>query len=208
MKALILVDLQNDFGNFGALALKEANEVIAIANQLMHTGFFDLVIASRYWQPADHKIFAANHFFRYPNQLVDIDGHSERLWSIHCVQDSFGASFIDALELAPIDKIVSKRADKDNFSYSCFFPPKINEKSELLTYLKASKVEDVFLLGFMTEFGIKESALDAQKFGFRTHLIKDACRAANLDSPKDGANSLELLQTAGITLLDSDQLML
>jgi nicotinamidase/pyrazinamidase len=70
MKALLVIDLQNDFGNFGVLQIKETAKLLAIAKQLIKTGSFDCIIATQYAHPADHKSFAANHFFRYPNQSV------------------------------------------------------------------------------------------------------------------------------------------
>jgi nicotinamidase/pyrazinamidase len=207
MKALFLMDLQNDFGSFGVLEVKETAKILAIANQLIHSGYFDCIIATQYAHPADHKSFAANHFFRYPNQIVAIEGVEQRLWSIHCVEGSFGADFMNGLELANVDKIIHRAIDTTRPSYSCFDNNNIVE-TELTQYLKTQKVEEVFFLGVNTEYAIKDSALDAQKLGFKTFLLEDACLAANLDTETDGQTALQELQKAGILLLDSDQLIL
>ena len=89
MRALILVDLQNDFCAFGALAVPGGNDVIPIANDLMEQ--FDLVVATQDWHPANHGSFAANHPWRKPGQVIDLHGLPQVLWTIHCVQDTFGA---------------------------------------------------------------------------------------------------------------------
>lgn len=208
MKALLLIDLQNDFGGFGVLPIKGANALIPIANQLMDYGYFDLVIACKTAYPADHKIFAANHYFRYPKQIVEIDGKPQRLWPIHCVEDSFGAELIDGLHLNKVNQIISKGIHPDNaIGYSAFDKDK-KEATALHNYLKEQQVEEVFLLGMTTEFSIKETALDALQLGFQTFIIEDACCAANLDDPEDGHQAILALQKAGIILLDSDQLIL
>lgn len=207
MKALIVTDLQNDFGSFGVQQIKGIQDILPIANQLIQSNYFDCIIASRYWYPANHPIFAANHYFRYPNQEIEINGHLQRLWAIHCVQESFGAAFIDELQIDKVDKIISKGTHIENVHYSAF-NHKFPEESELNTYLKAASIHEVFIVGVATEFGVKQTALDAQALGFQTFVLEDACRAANLDHPNDGQLALQELQQANITLLDSDQLIL
>lgn len=207
MKALILVDLQNDFGNFGVLQLEGTPKIVAIAKQLMDADYFDCVLATQYAHSADNKSFAANHFFRYPNQKVVIEGLEQRLWPIHCVEGSFGASFMSALELSKVDKIIQRTIDVTQPSYSCF-DNENSEAAELTRYLQEQQVQEVFFLGVNTEYGIKDSALDALKLGFKTVLIEDACLSANLDSEEDGNMAIAVLQEAGVLLLNSDQLVL
>ena len=89
MKALIVVDLQNDFCSNGILEVKGSESIIPIANQLMTSGYFDVIIATQDWHPADHKCFAANHHFRYPGQVVEINGIPQQLWAMHCVQGAW-----------------------------------------------------------------------------------------------------------------------
>lgn len=208
MKALLLIDLQNDFGNFGVLQIQGAAKMVGIANQLINTAYFDTIIATQYAHAADHKSFAANHFFRYPNQIVAIEGVEQRLWPIHCVEGSFGAEFIDALNVSKVDKIIQRAIHLTRPSYSCFNNNNAPiADSELAHYLQEQKVEEVFFLGVNTEYGIKDSALDAQELGFKTFLLEDACLAANLDSKEDGSQAILELQKAGVVFLDSDQLI-
>jgi nicotinamidase/pyrazinamidase len=207
MKALLLIDLQNDFDNFGVLQIKGTAKMLATAKQLVKSGYFDCIVASQYAHPANHKSFAANHFFRYPNQSVAIEGVEQRLWSIHCVEGSFGAEFMNDFDASTIDKTIQRAIDITRPSYSCFNHKNI-EEAELTKYLQQQKVEEVFFLGVNTEYGISDSALDAQKLGFKTFLLEDACLAANLDTQEDGQKAILKLQEAGVLLLDSDQLVL
>ena len=82
MKALILVDLQNDFVNDGALAVKNGEQTIALANTLMP--HFDLLVATQDFHPPGHGSFALS-----PDQigsLVKLNGVDQMLWPVHCVE--------------------------------------------------------------------------------------------------------------------------
>lgn len=206
MKALLLMDLQNDFGNFGALEIKETTKMLAIAKELMAAACFDCIIATQYAHPADHKSFAANHFFRYPNQIVAIEGIEQRLWPIHCVEGSFGAAFMNALDESQLDKVIYRAIDTTRPSYSCF-NTKNSSEAKLTHYLQQQNIKEVFFLGVNTEYGITDSALDAQQLGFKTFLVEDACLAANLDTEDDGQKAILKLQEAGIVLLNSQELI-
>src|SRR5580765_3310024 len=96
MKALILVDLQNDFLPGGALAVPQGDELIPVANQLLRT--FPLVVATQDWHPSNHGSFAASHPGRKPFEQIQLDGLPQTLWPIHCVQGTAGAEFSPKLE--------------------------------------------------------------------------------------------------------------
>lgn len=207
MKALIIVDLQNDFCANGVLEIEHADEVIAIANQLMASRYFDLIIATQDWHPANHKSFAANHVFRYPGQIVEINGINQRLWPMHCVQESFGADFSSEFESDKVDKIVQKGTNPEMDAYSAFYDNEKRQQTDLADLLKEKSVQQVFVMGLATEYSVKETALDANNLGFETFLIEDACRAANWDE-NDGQKAIHEIQECGVTLLDADQLIL
>ena len=88
MKALILVDIQNDFLPGGALAVPRGDEIIPIANQLQY--IFDIVVATQDWHPADHGSFAANHPGKNVHEQIVLNGLPQTLWPIHCVQNTKG----------------------------------------------------------------------------------------------------------------------
>src|SRR3712207_2302183 len=96
MKALILVDIQNDFIPGGALAVPDGDKVVPVANRLMKE--FPLVIATQDWHPADHGSFAANHVGKKPGEMIELSGLPQILWPVHCVQNSKGAEFASSLD--------------------------------------------------------------------------------------------------------------
>ncbi len=90
-KALLLVDLQIDFLDGGALEVENSMGVIPVANVLQEK--FDCIVATKDWHPADHMSFAANHPWRKPFQTIKIEGFDQILWPMHCVQGTLGSEF-------------------------------------------------------------------------------------------------------------------
>lgn len=197
MKALLLIDFQNDFGGFGTLAQPQAAAIVAATQLLLKEQDFDLVIASQNWMPATHPIFAANHYFRYPKQLVPINGKEERLWPIYGVQESFGADWMAGFPVEQVDKVLQKGLEEGILPYSCFSPA---TSFDLHNYLQTQGVQELVLGGFLTEFAVQHTALDALELGYQVRVIKELCGAANLDTVEDGAAALGLLEEAGVVL--------
>src|SRR5689334_12093402 len=104
MRCLLLIDIQNDFLPGGALAVSNGDEVIPVANRLLHR--FPLVAATQDWHPADHASFAANHPGRSIGEVIDLDGLPQVLWPVHCVQNTPGAELAAALDCSGIDLVV------------------------------------------------------------------------------------------------------
>ena len=200
MKALILVDLQNDFCKFGALEVKDGNAVIPIANQLMDK--FDLVVATQDWHPADHESFAAVHYFRQPGQVMNLHGLEQILWPIHCVQETFGAEFVQELDTSKITKDFPKGMDKTVDSYSGFFDNGKRSSTGLHDYLKSNQVSEVYIMGLALDYCVKFTAVDAVELGYKTNLILDGTRAVNI-KPEDGEDTVKFLQSIGVTVLES-----
>ncbi|MHC4199536.1 MAG: bifunctional nicotinamidase/pyrazinamidase, partial [Planctomycetota bacterium] len=119
MRALILVDLQNDFCPGGGLAVPEGDRVIPVANGLVPA--FDLVVATQDWHPADHGSFASNHEGKKPGDVIDLGGLEQILWPDHCVQGTPGAEFHPDLERGRIAEVFRKGTDPAVDSYSAFF---------------------------------------------------------------------------------------
>jgi nicotinamidase/pyrazinamidase len=206
MKALILVDLQNDFCALGALEVKDGNAVVPIANRLMDAKLFDLVIATQDWHPANHKSFAANHLFRKPGQVIDLNGLPQVLWPIHCVQDSFGSEFVDELNADLIDTIFQKGTDVEIDSYSGFFDNGKLKSTGLGAFLKEKEVEEVYVLGLATDYCVKFTALDANDLGFKTYLVEDACRGVDLNEG-DVSKALDEMKAQGVCMISSTSLL-
>jgi nicotinamidase/pyrazinamidase len=204
MKALLLIDLQNDFCPGGALAVKEGDQVIPIANALMP--HFDLVVATQDWHPADHGSFAAMYPFRRPGQVIELDGLSQVLWPIHCVQDSFGAELVADLDQSRITRIFYKGTEKNIDSYSGFFDNGRRKATGLGDYLKAQGVSDVYVMGLATDYCVKFSTLDALSLGFKTYLVQDGCRGVELQAG-DIDRALIEMQEKGADLIQSGSLL-
>ena len=203
MRALILIDLQNDFVPGGALAVADGDQVIPVANQVQP--FFDLIIATQDWHPADHGSFAINHPGKKPGDVIDLNGLPQILWPVHCVQNTPGAAFVSGLETSDIQKIFQKGTDPGIDSYSAFFDNAHRRATGLGDYLKNKEVENVYIMGLATDYCVKFSVLDAQQLGFRVFVIEDGCRAVNLQ-PGDDARAFAEMREKGAVLLQSREI--
>jgi len=202
-RALILVDLQNDFVPGGALAVREGDAVIPIANRVQQA--FDLIVASRDWHPRDHGSFAANHPGRSVGDVIDLHGLPQILWPVHGVQNMPGADFVPGLDISRIDRVFLKGTDREIDSYSAFFDNGHRKSTGMGEYLREKGVRDVYVCGLATDYCVKFTALDARQLGFDVHLIEDASRGVNL-KPDDSANALEEIRRAGGHIIRSESL--
>ena len=134
MKALIIVDLQNDFLPGGALPVPHGDEVIPLANELQRR--FDLVVATKDWHPPDHGSFAANHPGKKPGDRIILDGIEQILWPVHCVQNTHGAEFAASFDTSRIAHVFHKGIDPLIDSYSTFFDNAHRRHTGLADYLK------------------------------------------------------------------------
>jgi nicotinamidase/pyrazinamidase len=201
VKALILVDLQNDFCPGGALPVPEGDRVIPVVNRLL--GRFDLIVATQDWHPPDHGSFAANHPGRKVGEVIDLNGLPQILWPLHCVQNTRGAEFHPRLDLRRIERVFQKGTDPAIDSYSGFFDNGRRKATGLGDFLRERQVTDVFVCGLATDYCVKATALDAASLGFRSHLIEDACRGVDL-KPGDVARAVNEMRAAGVTVVESD----
>lgn len=202
-KALILVDLQNDFCQGGQLAVSGGDEVVHLANDLQP--FFDLVVATQDWHPADHLSFAISHQGASVGDIREVEGLAQVLWPAHCIQDSHGAKFHPALKTQAIDKIIYKGIDQKIDSYSAFFDNAHRRSTGLGDYLRQEGIQEVYILGLATDYCVKFSVLDAIRLGFKVFLVKDACRGVELNSG-DISRALEEMHAAGATMIDSSDI--
>ena len=200
MKALILVDIQNDFVPGGALAVSEGDAVVPVANALARSGDFDLVVATQDWHPAGHESFAAAHEGHEPGQVIDLHGLDQVLWPVHCVQGTPGAEFVDALDTEAIDAVFQKGTDPTIDSYSGFYDNGRRKATGLGEWLSERGVTAVTVVGLATDYCVKFTALDAISEGFATTVVTAACRGVNL-SPGDSERALEELREAGAVLV-------
>ncbi len=202
MKALILVDIQNDFTPGGALAVSNGNEVIPIANNLMPN--YDLVVATQDWHPSDHLSFASQHDGARIGDMIELAGLPQILWPDHCIQNSNGAALCDGLDMAKIDQIVHKGTDRNIDSYSGFFnngPPETRRSTGLTELLQDRSIKEVHIMGLATNYCVKFTALDAVASGLDTYVIKDGIRGVELN-PGDCAEAIKAMRKAGVKIIE------
>jgi nicotinamidase/pyrazinamidase len=179
-KALIVVDVQNDFCPGGSLAVAHGDEVVAPLNRLVNE-FLDRgdpVFKTRDWHSAKTKHFAA-----YGG-----------VWPDHCVQGSRGAEFHPDLIDDPRVTIISKGIDESADGYSGF------DGTHLAQLLREQGVEEVWIGGLATDYCVKHTVLDAVREGFEVKALADAMRAVNVN-PDDGAQAIEEMRAAGADIV-------
>jgi nicotinamidase/pyrazinamidase len=203
MKALILVDIQNDFLPGGALAVPIGDAIIPVVNRLQ--SLFPLVVATQDWHPPNHGSFAANHPGKKPFEQIDLDGLPQTLWPVHCVQQTKGAELAPRLNHERIAKIFQKGTDPGVDSYSGFFDNGHRRATGMSDWLKGRGVTDVYVCGLATDYCVKFTALDAVDAGFKTHLIEDASRGVNL-RPDDVIDAIAEMTQAGVTIEQAKRL--
>ena len=203
MRALILVDIQNDFTPAtvnkpeGALAVPDGNAVIAVANRLMPD--YGLVVAMQDFHPDGHKSFASAHEGREIGEVIDLDGLCQMLWPDHCVQGTVGAELCDELKKDGIDEVVVKGTDPEIDSYSGFFDNGGTKSTGLADLLRERGVDTVDVMGLATDYCVKFTALDAVKEGFVARLIVEGCRGVGLNE-KDIDNAIQMMREKGIEI--------
>jgi nicotinamidase/pyrazinamidase len=178
-RALIVVDVQNDFCPGGSLAVERGDEVVAPLNRLIRE-FLERgepVYKSRDWHPPQTKHFAA-----YGGT-----------WPVHCVRNTRGAEFHKDLLDDPRIQIVSKgMGDEDQ--YSAF------DGTSLAEALHKQGVTEVYVGGLATDYCVKNTVLDALRAGFRVKAIAEAMRAVNLRAGDD-ARAVEEMRRAGAEII-------
>ncbi len=198
-KALIVVDVQNDFCEGGSLAVPKSSEIIPYINLLMQENTYDQIVFSQDWHPADHKSFASNNGKKI-GETISLNGAPQFMWPDHCVQGTFGAEFHSELDLAKATHIVQKGKNPEIDSYSAFQDNSHFTKTGLDDFLKYHEIQLVEIVGLALDYCVKYTAIDAYNLGYMTCLHFNGTRAVNV-KPENGRDTIyELLET-GITVL-------
>ena len=184
MRALILVDIQNDFVPGGALAVPRGDEVVPVANRLQEK--FELVVATQDWHPRDHVSFAPNHPGRLPFAQIDLYGQPQTLWPVHCVAGTPGAALHGAIDWSPLDLIVRKGTDPAVDSYSAFRenhgPGGTRPPTGLAGWLRERGVAEVHVCGLARDVCVLWTVQDAVALGFRARMLWDLTRPVTPDT--------------------------
>jgi nicotinamidase/pyrazinamidase len=199
---LIVVDVQNDFCPGGALAVAEGDAVIDIIHRIAPS--FGHIVLTQDWHPSDHTSFCTSHPGMQPYQAVQLDYGPQTLWPPHCVQGSRGAEFHPALHLPQAELILRKGFRQHIDSYSAFFENDRVTPTGLAGYLRERGLARAFFVGLAYDFCVGFSALDARCLGLPSFVVRDACRAIDLDGSVARIEA-EFAQ-AGVTVIDSAEL--
>ena len=197
--ALLVIDVQNCFLPGGSLAVKEGDQVVPVINKIAKS--FANVVMTQDWHTPGHVSFASVHAGKKPFETIDLAYGKQVLWPDHCVQGTDGAGLSKDLAIAQAELIIRKGFHKDVDSYSAFTEADGNTTTGLAAYLKARKVERVFVAGLATDFCVAWTALDARKAGFETYVVEDACRG--LDTQGSLAKAWDDMAKAGVKRIQS-----
>ena len=190
-RALLLVDLQNDFCAGGALAVPEGDSTVEVANALIYWSLArgEPIVASQDWHPADHGSFASQHQVE-PYTVGDLDGLAQTFWPDHCVQHSEGAALHPLLKQQAIAAVFHKGQNRVIDSYSAFFDNGHRQKTELDGWLRGQGIVEL-------------TVLDALALGYAVNVITDGCRGVNLQL-QDSSQAFMEMAAAGATLYTLD----
>jgi nicotinamidase/pyrazinamidase len=191
-RALIVVDVQNDFCEGGSLAVRGGAEVAARISTLLHhwtaqdpkAPDYAVAVATR-----DHHIDPGDHF-----APAGSDPDFVNSWPVHCVVGTDGAAFHPNLDPQPFDAVFLKGEHAAAFSG---FEGTTADGVALTDWLRAHEVTDVDVCGIATDYCVRHTALDALRAGFGVRLLQDLCAGVAPDSTEA---TLEELQRTGATL--------
>jgi nicotinamidase/pyrazinamidase len=180
-KALIVVDVQNDFCEGGSLAVTGGATVAAAVSERIASGGYDHVVATR-----DYHVDPGDHFSETPDYVDS--------WPVHCVAGTAGASFHPELDVTAVQAVFSKGAHAAAYSG---FEGTSGDGESLTDWLRVRDVDRVDVVGIATDHCVRATALDAARAGFATTVLLDL--TAGVAAPTV-ESALDQLRDAGVAL--------
>jgi nicotinamidase/pyrazinamidase len=196
---LLVIDVQNDFCPGGQLAVAGGNEIIPIVHKIAL--FFEHIILTQDWHPPNHQSFASAHPGKHPFEQVPVSYGEQTLWPDHCVQGTRGAEHHPALHLPQAELILRKGFRPHIDSYSAFFENDRATATGLAGYLAERGFTRVFFAGLAYDYCVAYSALDARRLRIPAVVVRDACRAIDLQGSVAATEAH--FAAAGVTLIES-----
>jgi nicotinamidase/pyrazinamidase len=188
-KALLIVDVQNDFCPGGALGVPAGHKIVPTINKYIK--IFSKkkypVFATRDWHPVK-----TTHF-------KDFGG----IWPVHCIQDTKGAAFHPDLKLPKEAILLYKGMNPNKDCYSAFHAEDVNGV-DLYGWMKRLDIRELYIAGLATDYCVKYTAIDALRHGFKVRILMDAIQGVNL-KPDDSDEAIKKITKMGakqIKLMD------
>jgi nicotinamidase/pyrazinamidase len=206
-RALIIIDVQNDFIN-GTLKVNNAINIIPGINSIRDKGW-DVIIITKDWHPINHISFASTHKrniftkvkFKYIQENILI---TQMLWPNHCVQNLIGSQIHDDLIINDNDHIVQKGTNPLIDSYSAFWDAIKKNQTNLLSILQQNNINNVYLTGLALDVCVAHTAVDSLDNGFTTYIIKDLTKAVDDDNISE---ILTTCKTKGVKYINSKDII-
>lgn len=197
-KALLVVDVQNDFCRGGALEVEGADNILPLINKLIDefNENSNLVIATMDYHPANHGSFASNSVGNV-GEMGKLNGIPQIWWPDHCIENTHGSELHK--DLKPIKNKIYKGRNPKYDSYSGFFDAN-GEPTKLDTLLKKNDIDTLYVVGLATDYCVKFTVLDALKLGYKVNLITAGCRGVNL-SPADSEQAINEMKRFGAIII-------
>ncbi|HET7070401.1 MAG TPA: isochorismatase family protein [Nocardioides sp.] len=188
-RALIVVDVQNDFCEGGSLGVEGGARVASDVGELLHhwsrrddqAPAYEVVVASK-----DHHVDPGSHWSADPD-FVDS-------WPVHCRVGTDGEAFHPNLDPQPFDAIFLKGDHEAAYSA---FEGRTVDGALLADWLRSHQVDQVDVCGIATDYCVRHTALDSAKEGFETRVIEALCAGVAPDSTE---RALTEMKAAGVTI--------
>ncbi|MBW4023728.1 MAG: bifunctional nicotinamidase/pyrazinamidase [Proteobacteria bacterium] len=201
-RALLVVDMQNDFMPGGALAVRGGDEIVGTVNRL--AGRFANVVLTQDWHCPGHTSFASSHPGATIYDTFDAYYGPQILWPDHCVMGTHGAGFHAGLDIPHAGLILRKGYHAAVDSYSAFLEADRETRTGLDGWLASRGITEVVVCGLATDFCVGWTACDARHFGLAVSVVDEACRGIDLDGSL--ARAHRNMDIAGVDIVTIAQL--
>ena len=188
-RALIVVDVQNDFCEGGSLPVDGGARVASALSALLHhwtrqdpkAPAYAGVVATK-----DHHVDPGPHWSREPDHVDS--------WPVHCQVGTDGEAFHPNLDPQPFDAIFLKG---EHAAACSGFEGRTSAGVDLATWLRRHEVTEVDVCGLATDRSVRATALDAATQGFSTRVLTALCAGAE---PGATRAALAEMRDAGVTV--------
>lgn len=195
--ALIIIDVQSDFLQGGALAVPNSHEIMHPLRSMVKD--YDTIVLTADWHPANHKSFASNHQGAEPFSTIQMPYGEQVLWPDHCIQGTYGAMIdLPSDIVTKANLIIRKGTNPEIDSYSAFLENDRKTQTGLAGYLSSLNIKHITLAGLALDYCVAYTALDGRAAGFEVTVALDACRGISQNSVD---LQVEVMKKAGAALV-------